>query len=116
MSDLEAERFCYVTTTGRRTGNPHTIEIWYAASDRTLYLLMGGGEGSDTVRNLRAQPAVRVRLGAATYEAVARVVEDPGEAALARRLVPTKYAHEEDGLDEWALSALPVAIDLPAET
>ncbi|MFN2613248.1 MAG: nitroreductase family deazaflavin-dependent oxidoreductase [Actinomycetota bacterium] len=113
MRELDGERFCYVTTTGRRTGKPHTIEIWYAAHDRTLYLLMGGGERADTVRNLRAGPRVRVRLGDETFEASARVVEDADEAARARTLVPRKYAHEEDGLDEWAQSALPVAIDLP---
>jgi hypothetical protein len=24
------EAFCYLTTTGRRTGRAHTIEIWFA--------------------------------------------------------------------------------------
>lgn len=105
--------FCYVTTTGRRTGKPHTIEIWFAAEHRTLYILMGGGESADTVRNVRANPAARVRVGGETFEAAARVVEDSREAALARRLVPEKYAAHEDGLQEWAETALPVALDLP---
>ena len=113
MRDLAAERFCYVTTSGRVTGNPHTIEIWYAASERTLYILMGGGERSDTARNVRATAAVSVRLGGETWAASARIVEDADEAARARTLVPRKYAHEEEGLEEWAQTALPIAIDLP---
>ena len=114
MADLDAHRFCYVTTIGRRTGRPHEIEIWYAAHERTLYILAGGGERSDTVQNVRANPAVRVRLGGETWDATARVVDDAAEAVRARELVPRKYAHEEEGLPEWAETALPVAFDLPS--
>jgi deazaflavin-dependent oxidoreductase (nitroreductase family) len=114
VMDLDAERFCYLTTTGRKTGRPHEIEIWYAASGRTAYILVGEGDRSDTVRNLTAHPAVRIRVGGETWDASARVVEDVAEAALARELVPRKYAHEEEGLPEWAETALPVAIDLPS--
>lgn len=107
------EDFCYVTTTGRRTGNPHEIEIWFAAEGVTAYILLGAGERADTVRNLRADPRVTFRIGRKTWAATARVVTDAKEGALARRLVPTKYASHEEGLDEWAAGALPVAIDLP---
>lgn len=113
---LDGERFCYLTTRGRTTGRPHTIEIWYAARGTTLYLLAGSGEDSDTVRNLRAHPEVDVRLGSRLYLATARVVEDPEEAALARARVPAKYGDEGEGLEEWAARALPVAIDLPPDT
>ena len=52
--------YCYLTTTGRRSGRPHRIEIWYARSGETLYLLAGGGRPSDWVRNRLADPAVSV--------------------------------------------------------
>ena len=106
------EDFCYVTTTGRRTGKPHEIEIWFAAQGRTAYILMGAGERADTVRNLRAEPRVKFRVGKKTWKATARVVTDAKEQGLARGLVPAKYASYEEGLDEWAAEALPVAIDL----
>ena len=38
--------YCYVTTTGRRSGNPHTIEIWFALHEGRVYLLSGGAEVS----------------------------------------------------------------------
>jgi deazaflavin-dependent oxidoreductase (nitroreductase family) len=107
------EDFCYVTTTGRRTGNPHEIEIWFAARRHTAYILMGAGERADTVRNLRADPNVRFRIGNKTWNATARVVTGSKEAADARRLLPAKYASHEEGLEDWAAEALPVAIDLP---
>ena len=53
--------YCYLTTRGRVSGQPHEIEIWFTADDDTLYMLAGAGDRSDWVRNLRAEPAVTVR-------------------------------------------------------
>ena len=119
MDDRGGQPFCYLTTTGRVSGRPHTIEVWFALQDRTLYLLSGGGDRSDWVRNLLRQPAVTVRLGRRDAAALAghgRVVE-PGsdEDELARRLVAGKYQPGYGGdLSGWRRSALPVAVDLTA--
>lgn len=110
---LADEDFCYVTTTGRRTGKAHEIEIWFVARGNTAYILMGAGERADTVRNIRADDRVGFRIGTKTWKARARVVTSAKEKALARRLVPEKYASHEEGLEEWAAEALPVAIDVP---
>ncbi len=117
MDDLGDRPFCYLTTAGRVSGRPHTIEIWFALQGRTLYLRSGGGDRSDWVRNLTRHPEVTVRLGrrdAAERPGRARVVE-PGsdEDELARRLVAGKYQPAYGGdLSGWRRSALPVAIDL----
>jgi deazaflavin-dependent oxidoreductase (nitroreductase family) len=106
--------YCYVTTTGRRTGSPHTIEIWFALNGDTVYMLSGGGDASDWVKNIRANPTVGLRLGDRDMICRARVVEDEHEDALARRLVLEKYAPRyADDLEEWGRTALPVAIELP---
>jgi deazaflavin-dependent oxidoreductase (nitroreductase family) len=113
LDRLEAESFVYVTTTGRVTGRPHTIEIWFARRGSTLYLLAGGGDRSDWVRNLRRHSDVRVRLGSLDTEAQARVVTADDEDALARRIVTDKYQSSYGGdLSGWRESALPIAIDL----
>ena len=109
---VPADDYCYLTTTGRRTGAPHRIEIWYAAGDNTLYLLSGGGRASDWVQNLIADPDVTVELDGQTRAARARVAEGD-EAELARTLVFDKYAPRYDGdLTDWRVRALPIAIDL----
>jgi deazaflavin-dependent oxidoreductase (nitroreductase family) len=109
--------YCYVTTTGRRSGNPHTIEIWFALHDGRVYLLAGDGDRSDWVRNIRQEPRVGLRLGGDDMICRARVVEDAGEDALARRLLLDKYGPRSPGeLDEWGQTALPVVIDLPSAT
>lgn len=111
-SDLD---YCYVTTTGRRTGSPHTIEIWFALHEDTVYLLSGGGEASDWVKNVRVDRTVGLRLGDRDMICRARIVEDEQEEELARRLLVEKYAvRYADDLEEWGRTALPVAIELPS--
>lgn len=106
--------YCYLTTTGRRSGRPHRIEIWYAADGDTLYLLAGGGSKSDWVQNLTADPAVLVELDGKVRDAQGRVVVDGDEAQRARSLVFEKYSVRYSGdLTGWREEALPVAIDLP---
>ena len=105
--------YCYVTTTGRRTGSPHTIEIWYAVHGDRVYVL-SGGEGSDWVKNLQANPTVGLRLGDRDLICRAAPVEDPDEDRLARRLLVDKYTPRYTrSLEEWGRTALPIAIELP---
>ena len=103
-----------VITVGRRTGRSHTIEIWYAAAGRTLYLLAGGRERADWVRNLRAMSQVEVRLAGRRYAATARVLDGgTDEDVLARRLLLAKYqAPGADDLEHRAETALAVALDV----
>ncbi len=38
-----SEECCDITTTGRRSGRPHEIEIWFSVAGDTLYLVSGNG-------------------------------------------------------------------------
>jgi deazaflavin-dependent oxidoreductase (nitroreductase family) len=110
---LADEDYCYLTTTGRVSGAPREIEIWFGVGDRSLYLLSGGRDRSDWVRNLMRDPAVSVRIAAERFPGRGRVVDDPDEDALARILLFEKYSPRYSGnLESWRDSALPVAIDL----
>ena len=106
---------CYVTTTGRRTGSPHTIEIWFALDGDRVFLLSGGGDRSDWVRNIREHPTVGLRLGDADFLAHAAILDrDDAHDARARQLLLEKYASRtDDDLSSWQREALVVAIDLP---
>jgi deazaflavin-dependent oxidoreductase (nitroreductase family) len=112
-SRFAAEQYCYLTTRGRVTGNPHRIEIWFAIDDGTLYMLSGGGRSSDWVKNLLHSPSVVVEVGSARVAGHARVVLAPAEGERARALVYDKYAGGYGGdLSGWRRSALPIAVDL----
>ena len=68
-----------------------------------------------TSRSLAVSSAdVRVRLGESSWPGTARLVTDPEEDGLARRLLASKYQGWSEGhaLSTWARTALPVAVDL----
>src|SRR5690554_444441 len=92
LAESSGDPFAYLTTTGRRTGNPHRIEIWFAVEDGRLYLLSGGRDRSDWVRNLQANPQVTVELGGEIHAGSARILQaGSAEDARARELLVEKY-------------------------
>jgi deazaflavin-dependent oxidoreductase (nitroreductase family) len=112
---LADEDFAYLTTTGRRSGKSHTIEIWFGLNGGRVYLLSGGGDSADWVRNVRKMPRVRLRIGTRTATGTARVLRaGTKEDERARRLLDGKYQGWREGkrLSSWARNALPVAIEL----
>jgi deazaflavin-dependent oxidoreductase (nitroreductase family) len=115
-SGLADEQYCYLTTSGRVSGRPHRIEIWFALDGGTLYLLSGGRDRSDWVKNLRKTPEVSIELGAGVFAGRARIIGNEAEDERARALVHDKYAKSYAGdLTRWRRSALPIAVDLRYE-
>ena len=114
LSALKNEEYCYLTTTGRVSGKPHEIEIWFGMDGHTLYLLSGGADASDWVKNLRVNPKVSVRIAKHTFQATARVVQNIKEESLARPMLAAKYQGWKEGkkLSDWARDALVIAVDL----
>ena len=114
LAALKDEEYCYLTTTGRVTGKPHEIEIWFGLNASTLYLLSGGMDRSDWVKNLLKDPAVKVRIAKQDFTGTARLVKDEKEETMARYLLAEKYQEWEDGrtLSKWARTALVVGIDI----
>ena len=74
--------YLYLTTTGRRSGLLREIEIWFTRRDERYYLIAEHGEDAGWVKNLRARPAVRLRLGDVELPAHARVVDPVAETEL----------------------------------
>ena len=116
MTDLANLDLAYLTTTGRITAAPHRIEIWFALEGETVFLLSGGGDRADWVRNLMVSPSVTLKIGEVQRISRARVIRaGSDEDALARRLLLEKYAsRDRTDLTDWGRSSLPIAIDWPA--
>jgi hypothetical protein len=75
-------------------------------------MLSGARERADWVKNALRLPDVSVRIDGMTFVGKARLLTDPEEDALARRLLVEKYTSPDEDLSEWSTSALPVAVDL----
>jgi hypothetical protein len=76
-------------------------------------MLSGAREKADWVKNALHLPAVSVKINEVVFPGKARLLTNPEEDALARRLLFDKYTSpDEEDLSEWSSSALPVAVDL----
>jgi hypothetical protein len=120
-ADEAAMNNCYLGTIGRVSERMHEIEIWFAVDPErmdVLYLLSGGRDRSDWVRNIRCNPAVRVRVGESIFSGIGHwAAEASVEDARAREIVATKYSrkHGEGDLSGWARTSLPVVVVLTAK-
>ena len=86
--------FLYLTTAGRRSGQPREIEIWFTRRDGSYYLIAEHRWETHWVQNVLADPRVRVRVGPEEFPARARVVDaetDPATDAAAQELSERKY-------------------------
>jgi deazaflavin-dependent oxidoreductase (nitroreductase family) len=88
VGDVEC---CDVTTTGRSSGRPHEVEIWFGVLDGGLCLISGNGPTADWFRNMEADPRVQVRIGDVTRAMTARVVTDPRERRRVGEVMGAKY-------------------------
>ena len=74
-----------LTTTGARSGRPHTTPLNYSVDgDRLVVIASKGGSPThpDWYRNLVAHPEVTIELGGETFRARASTAEEPERTRL----------------------------------
>lgn len=78
IEGMHRERILLLTTTGRRTGNPHITPMMFVRTDDRLFVVAGAGGAPthpDWYHNLVAKPDVTVEIGQERYEATATPLE-----------------------------------------
>jgi deazaflavin-dependent oxidoreductase (nitroreductase family) len=94
---MPRDQFLYLTTTGRKTGLPRQIEIWFVAATGRFYILAEHSHRTQWVKNIARNPRVRVRVGtrgSREFEATARALDPERDAEAwrtAQRLSQQKY-------------------------
>lgn len=103
--------YAYLTTTGRRMGRPHEIEIWFVLHDGAVLMISGGDSRSDWVRNLLARAGGALRTAGEERDARAVVLEDAPDHP-APRLLAAKYRGWQEGeeLSAWVRDGLLVTV------
>ena len=84
----------YLTTTGRKTGLPREIEIWFVESGGKLYILAEHFHKAHWVQNIERNGRVRVRIGGREMSATARALDEKRDAETwraAQNLARKKY-------------------------
>jgi deazaflavin-dependent oxidoreductase (nitroreductase family) len=79
---LAQDRIIDITTTGRKTGEPRRIEIWFHRLDGRYYITGSPGRPRDWYANLVAHPGFTFHLkesATADLPATARPITDPVE-------------------------------------
>jgi deazaflavin-dependent oxidoreductase (nitroreductase family) len=107
---LAEEQFVYVTTTGRKSGLPREIEIWFVTRGGAIHILAEHGRRAQWVMNVLQEPRVKVRLGPLSFDATARVLDEASDEETwraAQDLARAKY-NWGDGLPVEILPTSPV--------
>lgn len=112
LQETANETYAYLTTVGRKSGKPHRIEIWFGVEGSRIFLMSGGRDRSDWVKNLIANPKVTIEIAGKTLVGLARVLaEDTLDDQLARALLVSKYQKNKE-LEKWGRESLAIVIDL----
>ena len=79
MMDFQAlnrEKLVSLTVVGRKSGNPHTVKIWFVAENGKVFVTSARGKDAQWVKNLRKTPTVTVQIGETTFQGTAVWRED----------------------------------------
>ena len=65
-----------LTTVGRKSGRPRITPLVYQERDHTILVASARGLAADWLRNIQANPKVRVRVGRRQFDALAEPTTD----------------------------------------
>jgi hypothetical protein len=93
------EAYAYMTSTGHRSGRPHSIEIWFVEREGRCYIVAGPRGKTHWLQNILHNPDITFRVGrrddgAPELPGRARVVDpaiEPELAAQITALMDAKY-------------------------
>ncbi len=98
QSPLFTSNNLHLTTTGRTSGLPRRVELWFAYSDGCICLLAGStedGRPNNWYRNLQSNPSASVEIGDLTLSVAMEPVEDSEfERAAIRELFLAKFGQD----------------------
>jgi hypothetical protein len=95
------EKYIYLTTRGRKTGNPHTVELWFAIAGKEIYLSHEGAY-TDWMKNILEDNRVEFKIGKIQFKGNARI-DERGALELGKHALYLKYygKADEDTINDW---------------
>lgn len=90
LAKVATQKLILLTSRGRKTGNPHTTELWFALNGNNVYL-SHEGEETDWMKNIRKNEQVSFEIDGKTFKGKARHVKDPAEVWTAKVALYEKY-------------------------
>jgi hypothetical protein len=96
------EAYLYLTTTGRCTGNPHTVELWFAVAQNRVFL-SHEGRYTDWMKNIQHDASVEFEVGSSQFRGRAAFVARPEEFNRGKAALYRKYYGDASAevIDDW---------------
>ncbi len=116
LTRVANEKYLYLTTTGRRTGRPHTVELWFAVARGTLYL-SHEGTYTDWMKNVLHNPRVAFTIRDLAGSGLARLV-GPGDAFERGKTALYRKYYGDAGqavIDDWFSESTVIEITVAAD-
>lgn len=87
---LRKEKFAYLTTVGRKTGKKHTVQLWFAFSNGSIFL-SHEGDYTDWMKNMTHERRVQLKIGTLSIEANGVIVKEGRSRELGKKALYDKY-------------------------
>ena len=114
LMKVRSQKFIHLTTKGRKTGRPHSVELWFAASDGKVFLSHEGKE-TDWMKNIKENGEVSFEIGGENFTGKSHYIdEDPDEARRCKVALYEKYYGKstKEIIDDWFSLSTLVAIEI----
>jgi len=102
LDTISKEKFAHLTTVGRKTGRPHSVEVWFSIAGQKIFL-SHEGDYTDWMRNLAKNKRARIRIGRSSLEADAAILGEGESKELGKRSLYEKYygPAPKPTIDDW---------------
>jgi len=90
LQRFKKEKLAYLTTIGRKSGRPHTVELWFALADGKIYLSHEGA-ATDWMKNITSNSRVSIKVGSVRLEADAAILDEGIAVKAGQRSLYEKY-------------------------
>lgn len=119
LESVASERFIHLTTTGRKTGKPRMVELWFAFSGGRVYL-SHEGEETGWMKNIKENEQVAFEIAGKSFTGKARYLKDgEDDAWIAKVALYEKYYGKasKEVIEDWfSLSRLLLIDDVRPST
>ena len=96
------EKHVYLTTRGRKTGNPHTVQLMFAVAGEKIYL-SHEGTYTDWMKNILKDSRVEFKIGKTQFKGNARIAKTGEIFETGKHALYQKYygKADEDTINDW---------------
>ena len=102
FTKISNEPYLYLTTIGRKTGNFHTVELWFAIANEKIYLSHEGNY-TDWMKNILKKSWVKFKIEKTRFQGTAKILKEKELFELGKHALYLKYygKTKKEIIDDW---------------